>query len=81
MVVTLAQMLRRLADALEGKPPRPLYTRPPVPANSMFKGLKKARFVPWRESPRRGRMHYDPRDLDLIGDYDEEEMFYRDTEF
>lgn len=72
MVVTLAQMLRRLADALEGKPPRPLYTRPPVPANSMFKGLKKARFVPWRESPR-----YDPRDYDLFADYDEED-FYRD---
>lgn len=63
MVVTLAQMLRRLADALEGKPPRPLYTRPAVPANSMFKGLKKARFVPWREAP-----SYD----DLVGDWDDD---------
>lgn len=80
MVVTLAQMLRRFADVLEGKPPRPLYTRPPVPANSMFKGLKKARFVPWRES-RYNPHDYDPRDLDLVGDYDEEEMFYRDMEF
>jgi hypothetical protein len=68
-----AKRLLGLADVIEADKPLPRYTRPPVPRNTMFRGLREARYVPWNDRP---RMHWDPRDYDLFADYDEEEMFY-----